>query len=79
MNSYYLYMLENPSNNTVVSYDKALSYILYLVDVNQLFDIALGLYDFDIVIMVAEKSQKVLTFSNLLYIYGHILLYFYAA
>ena len=30
-----------------------------MIDVNQLFDIALGLYDFDIVVMVAEKSQKV--------------------
>ena len=41
-----------------MTFEKALSYILYLVDVNQLFDIALGLYDFQVVVMVAEKSQK---------------------
>jgi elongator complex protein 1 len=28
------------------------------VDVNVLFDLALGTYDFDLVLMVAEKSQK---------------------
>ena len=28
------------------------------VDVNLLFNIALGTYDFDLVLMVAEKSQK---------------------
>ena len=33
--------------------------MLYIVDVNELFDVALGTYDFDIVLMVAEKSQKV--------------------
>ncbi len=38
--------------------DDGLRHLLYLVDVNQLFDIALGTYDFNIVIMVAEKSQK---------------------
>lgn len=29
-----------------------------MVDVNALFDVALGLYDFDLVLYVAEKSQK---------------------
>ena len=29
-----------------------------MVDVNTLFDVALGTYDFEIVMMVAEKSQK---------------------
>ncbi|PIK52107.1 putative elongator complex protein 1 [Apostichopus japonicus] len=38
--------------------DEALNYILYLVDVNALYNVALGTYDFDLVIMVAEKSQK---------------------
>jgi len=41
-----------------VTSEKALKHILYLTDVNELFDIALGLYDFDIVLMVAEKSNK---------------------
>ncbi|XP_072167241.1 putative elongator complex protein 1 [Diadema setosum] len=40
------------------SADEALRYLLYLVDVNDLFNVALGTYDFDLVIMVAEKSQK---------------------
>ncbi|KAG4079541.1 hypothetical protein HA402_010373 [Bradysia odoriphaga] len=36
----------------------ALKYLLYLVDVNQLYDVALGMYDFDLVLFVAAKSQK---------------------
>ena len=42
--------------------EEALNYLLYLVDVNELFDVALGLYDFELVLMVAEKSQKVVLF-----------------
>ena len=42
-----------------LSHEAALKYILYLVDVNHLFDIALGIYDFEICLMVAQKSQKV--------------------
>ncbi len=34
---------------------------MYIVDVNELFDFALGTYDFEMVLMVAEKSQKVRT------------------
>ena len=41
------------------SADEALRYLLYLVDVNELFNVALGTYDFDLVLMVADKSQKV--------------------
>jgi hypothetical protein len=37
---------------------EGLRFILYSVDVNVLFDLALGTYDFDLVLMVAEKSQK---------------------
>ncbi len=37
---------------------EALRFILYSVDVNVLFDLALGTFDFDLVLMVAEKSQK---------------------
>ena len=62
--------LDDPSINPLVGYEKALSYILYLVDVSQLFEIALGLYDFQMVVMVAEKSQKVrLTFIYLAIVY----------
>ena len=38
--------------------DSALNFILLLVNVNELFDVALGLYDFDLVLLVAEKSDK---------------------
>jgi elongator complex protein 1 len=41
-----------------VTSDKALKYLVFLVDVNKLYDIALGMYDFDLVILVAQKSQK---------------------
>ena len=43
----------------MVSAEEALKYSVLLVDVNKLFDVALGMYDFPLVIMVAEKSQKV--------------------
>ena len=42
-----------------VTTDDALRHLLYLVDVNDLYNIALGTYNFDLVLMVAEKSQKV--------------------
>jgi len=38
--------------------DNALRFLTYMVDVNALFDVALGTYNFELVIMVAEKSQK---------------------
>lgn len=52
----------NPSGNTDdkdhIDAQGALKYLLYLVDVNQLYDVALGMYDFDLVLFVATKSQK---------------------
>ena len=42
-----------------MSPEEALKYLLFLVDVNEMYDVALGTYDFDLVLMVAEKSQKV--------------------
>lgn len=42
-----------------VSAEEALKYLLFLVDVNDLYEHSLGTYDFDLVLMVAEKSQKV--------------------
>ncbi|XP_043371415.1 elongator complex protein 1 isoform X2 [Dermochelys coriacea] len=41
-----------------VTAEVALKYLLFLVDVNELYDHSLGTYDFDLVVMVAEKSQK---------------------
>ncbi|XP_020621181.1 elongator complex protein 1-like isoform X1 [Orbicella faveolata] len=51
----------NPLNTTEpgsVTSEEALKYVLFLVDVNQMYDVALGMYDFELVLMVAEKSQK---------------------
>jgi elongator complex protein 1 len=49
---------ERKSGQLVVSADEAMKYLLYLVDVNRLYDVALGLYDFDLVMLVAAKSNK---------------------
>jgi len=48
-----------PSNlKDHVTTDAALKYTMYMVDVNRLYDIALGTYDLPLVVVVAEKSQK---------------------
>lgn len=49
---------ESGGSKLPVGSDEALKYLLYMVEVNQLFDIALGMYDFDLVLLVANKSQK---------------------
>ena len=43
--------------------EEAVKYIIFLVDANQLFDTALGMYDFSLVIMIAQHAQKVSLFS----------------
>lgn len=48
-----------PPDPDAVSAEEALKYLLLLVDVNELYDHSLGTYNFDLVLMVAEKSQKV--------------------
>jgi len=52
-------MVDVGNSSSSVTTDDALRYLLYLVDVNDLYNVALGTYDFDLVLMVAEKSQKV--------------------
>ncbi|XP_036407119.1 elongator complex protein 1 [Megalops cyprinoides] len=47
-----------PSAADAVSAEEALKYLLFLVNVNELYEHSLGTYDFDLVLMVAEKSQK---------------------
>ena len=42
----------------MVTAARALKYTAYFVDINELYDIALGMYNLPLVIMVAEKSQK---------------------
>ncbi|XP_047441498.1 elongator complex protein 1 [Mugil cephalus] len=47
-----------PAAPGAVSAEEALKYLLFLVNVNDLYEHSLGTYDFDLVLMVAEKSQK---------------------
>ncbi|XP_012140908.1 elongator complex protein 1 [Megachile rotundata] len=46
------------NSDECITFDEALKYLLYIVDVNVLFDIALGMYDFDLTMFIASKSQK---------------------
>lgn len=39
--------------------EEALKYLIFLADVNTLYDVALGMYDFDLTLLVATQSQKV--------------------
>lgn len=39
--------------------EEAVKYIIFLVDANKLFDTALGMYDFSLVLMIAQHAQKV--------------------
>ena len=49
----------NPGGKTDgVESQEALKYLLYLVEVNDLYNVALGMYDFSLVLYVAQKSQK---------------------
>lgn len=40
--------------------EDAVKYIIFLVDADRLFDTALGMYDFSLVLIVAQHAQKVL-------------------
>nr|XP_045600138.1 putative elongator complex protein 1 [Procambarus clarkii] len=51
-------MREEKDKKFKVSADEGLRHLLYIADVNELYNVALGTYDFDLVMMVAEKSQK---------------------
>lgn len=53
-----IYKLKGAGNKAGITCEAALKYLFYLVDTKDLFDVALGTYNFDIVLMVAEKSQK---------------------
>ena len=39
--------------------EDAVKYIIFLIDADQLFNTALGMYDFALVLMIAQQSQKV--------------------
>lgn len=46
------------SHKGATTSDETFKYLLYLVNVNDLYNIALGLYDFALVLYVAKRSQK---------------------
>lgn len=52
------FIVKDGNDENVSDAEEALKYLLYMVDVNHLYDIALGMYDFDLVLLVADKSQK---------------------
>lgn len=39
-------------------FDNAIRYLTYFIDIDRLYDIALGTYSFDLVLMISEKTQK---------------------
>ena len=45
--------------------DRAVEHICFLADVNRLYENALGLYDLDLTLLVAQQSQKVISSHNL--------------
>ncbi|ELU39450.1 pol II transcription elongation factor [Rhizoctonia solani AG-1 IA] len=51
-----LHTLRESEPSTV---EDAVKYIIFLVDGDQLFNTALGMYDFSLVLMIAQQSQKV--------------------
>jgi elongator complex protein 1 len=53
-----LYKLIISADHPAVVED-AIKYIIFLSDVDRLYDVALGMYDFQLVLMIAQYSQKV--------------------
>lgn len=49
----------NPPAINAEAAEDAIKYIIFLADANKLFDVALGMYDFELVLAVAQNSQKV--------------------
>ena len=56
-------LFRNMSNNLIASEDplteKAAEHICFLADVNQLYDTALGIYNLELALLIAQQSQKV--------------------
>lgn len=46
--------------------EDAVKYIIFLVDANTLFELALGMYDFSLVLMIAQHAQKVIRLVNVM-------------
>lgn len=55
---------KDPLETTPEIVEDAVKYIIFLVDADSLFDLALGMYDFSLVLMIAQHAQKVLLSSK---------------
>ncbi|XP_014224134.1 elongator complex protein 1 [Trichogramma pretiosum] len=51
-------LVVTPTQDNITPADEAMKYLMYMVNVNTLYDVALGMYDFDLVTLIAEKAQK---------------------
>lgn len=47
--------------------ETAVEHICFLADVNQVYDTALGMYDIELTLLVAQQSQKVILFALTLF------------
>jgi elongator complex protein 1 len=52
----WLNRLKNDQNIDLL--EEALNYTIFLVDVDKLYEVALGMYDLDLAWMIIQKSQK---------------------
>ena len=46
------------------SYEQAITHICFLSDINKLYDTALGIYDLDVALMIAQQAQKVFAIDH---------------
>lgn len=54
---------EHSSDSQPELVEDAVKYVIFLVDADKLFDTALGMYDFSLVLMIAQHAQKVIPFN----------------
>ncbi len=45
--------------------EDAIKYIIFLSDAERLYDVALGMYSFQLVLMIAQYSQKVIILAEI--------------
>lgn len=50
--------------------EEAVKYVIFLADADKLFDVALGMYDFSLVLMIAQYAQKVGFFNLFEFVAG---------
>ncbi|THH05467.1 hypothetical protein EW145_g4776 [Phellinidium pouzarii] len=53
-----LYLLQRLRETDSELVEEAVKYIIFLVDADQLFDTALGMYDFSLVLLIAQHAQR---------------------